>query len=66
MFQELDYDYFGEMKLYDLRDKEAIHFSLRRIFDFENDNVNVAIKEQIGVASRRLSPCRVYIRHDLL
>ena len=56
LFQEQDYDYFGKMLLYDPRDKNAIYWSLNRIFDYSDDKVNVAIKEQIGVASRWLSP----------
>ena len=50
------------MEVYDQADKRAIGFALKAIFEFDNSKVNLAIKEQIGVSSQRLTLARTWLR----
>jgi hypothetical protein len=47
--QEAGYDYLGQMKLYSEDDKKSIYWSLRRIFDFDDSQINQAILYQAGI-----------------
>ena len=41
-----DFDYFGNMTLFDARDKEAIYWSLNAIYDYSDPKINEAIIAQ--------------------
>jgi hypothetical protein len=47
--QEAGYDYLGQMKLYSEDDKKSIYWSLNRIFDFDDSQINQAILYQAGI-----------------
>ena len=45
--QDPGYNFYGNMTLYDLNDKEDIEQGLLRVFEFEALKINKAIAEQV-------------------
>ncbi len=47
LFQELGYDFYGNMQLFDPNDRDAIGWGLMRAFDFSPSMINEAIACQV-------------------
>ena len=44
--QEANYDFYGNMKLFDPNDRESIEWGLKRVFDYDVPRINAAVAEQ--------------------
>ena len=47
LFQELGYDFYGNMQLFDPEDRDAIKWGLKRVFDHSPPEINEAIACQV-------------------
>ncbi len=46
-FQGFVYDFYGNMKLFDQSDRDAIEGGLKRVFDYDPSKINMAIASQV-------------------
>ena len=47
VLQEPNYDFYGNMKLFDHNDRVSIEWGLRRVFDYQVPLINAAVAAQV-------------------
>jgi hypothetical protein len=45
--QEPNYDFYGNMQLFDDNDRASIEWGLQRVFDFQESLINAAVAAQV-------------------